>query len=52
MLDRAKLVNILVFLDRTPCNGPEAFAWVETRRAVEAEIARLDEMNEHAASGA
>lgn len=42
MLDRAKLVNIALFLERVPVTGKEALAWAETYQAVNAEIVRLD----------
>jgi hypothetical protein len=42
MLDRAKLVNITLFMERVPVTGTEALAWVETYQAVVAQINALD----------
>lgn len=42
MLDRAKLVNVMLFLERAPSQGKEAYAWVETHQAVGAEIDAID----------
>jgi hypothetical protein len=44
MLDRAKLVNIAMFLERVPVTGKEAFAFVETYSAVVAEIKAIDDV--------
>lgn len=42
MLDRAKLVNIALFMERVPVTGKEAMAWAETYQAVTEEINALD----------
>jgi len=42
MLDRAKLQNIALFLERTSVTGKEALAWAETYKAVVEEINAQD----------
>jgi hypothetical protein len=55
MLSREKLVNILVFMERVPCTGKEAFGWAQTYEAVQGEIFALDAQppvdNDHVAPG-
>lgn len=51
MLDRAKLVNITVFMKRAQCTGEEALGWSETYQAVVAEINKIDEAEKISAAG-
>lgn len=49
MFDRAKLVNLALFLERAPLTGKEALAWTETYQAVVAAINAVDEAAKAAA---
>lgn len=44
MLNRATLANLIIFLERVPVTGKEAFAWSETYSAVAEQIRQIDAM--------
>ncbi len=45
-MDKAKYVNMLIFMERVSVVGKESLAWVETYQAVRQQITLLDAMDE------